>query len=133
MCILLVSTKILHVSCKFFARTWSIFAGRGKLGRLTMPLPESPPNLDLDDKCMMRFTDDGPEVEVRAQELEKVEELGRGAYGVVEKMRHRETNTIMAVKVYIALPTYPVILKIREKIRPKIYCLKFSNFKRFFY
>lgn len=43
--------------------------------------------------------EDGEEVEVRAQELEKIEELGRGAYGVVEKMRHRQTNVIMAVKV----------------------------------
>lgn len=63
-----------------------------------MPELESPPNLDLDDKCMMRFVEDGEEVEVRAQELEKIEELGRGAYGVVEKMRHRQTNVIMAVK-----------------------------------
>ncbi|KHN70840.1 Dual specificity mitogen-activated protein kinase kinase 6 [Toxocara canis] len=73
-------------------------AGKGKLGRLTMPKPESPPNLDLDDKCMMKFDDQGNEIEVRAQDLEKLEELGRGAYGVVEKMRHRETNIIMAVK-----------------------------------
>uniref|UniRef100_A0A183V753 mitogen-activated protein kinase kinase n=1 Tax=Toxocara canis TaxID=6265 RepID=A0A183V753_TOXCA len=72
--------------------------GKGKLGRLTMPKPESPPNLDLDDKCMMKFDDQGNEIEVRAQDLEKLEELGRGAYGVVEKMRHRETNIIMAVK-----------------------------------
>ncbi|VDK62870.1 unnamed protein product [Onchocerca ochengi] len=74
------------------------FASKSKLGRLTMPEPESLPNLDLDDKCMMKFSEDGEEVQVRAQELEKIEELGRGAYGVVEKMRHRQTNTIMAVK-----------------------------------
>lgn len=24
--------------------------------------------------------------------------LGHGAYGIVEKMRHRQTNTVMAVK-----------------------------------
>lgn len=76
----------------------SRLAGKGKLGRLTMPKPESAPNLDLDDKCMMKFDDQGSEIEVRAQDLEKIEELGRGAYGVVEKMRHRETNIIMAVK-----------------------------------
>lgn len=51
--------------------------------------------------CSCRFSEDGEEVQVRAQELEKIEELGRGAYGVVEKMRHRQTNTIMAVKVKI--------------------------------
>uniref|UniRef100_A0A914WX40 mitogen-activated protein kinase kinase n=1 Tax=Plectus sambesii TaxID=2011161 RepID=A0A914WX40_9BILA len=54
--------------------------------------------LDLDDKCMIKFVYGEPEVLVRAQDLEKLEELGRGAYGVVEKMRHRETGTIMAVK-----------------------------------
>ena len=26
--------------------------------------------------------------------------LGRGAYGVVEKMKHKQTGTIVAVKVY---------------------------------
>ncbi len=46
-----------------------------------------------------RFVDGEPEVLVRALDLEILEELGRGAYGVVEKMRHRETGTIMAVKV----------------------------------
>lgn len=46
-----------------------------------------------------RFSEDGEEVQVRAQELEKIEELGRGAYGVVAKMRHRQTNIVMAVKV----------------------------------
>lgn len=33
-----------------------------------------------------------------ADDLEKLCDLGRGAYGVVEKMRHRQTNTEMAVK-----------------------------------
>ncbi|VIO86483.1 Uncharacterized protein BM_BM5197 [Brugia malayi] len=74
------------------------FSSKSKLGRLTMPEPESPPNLDLDDKCMMKFSEDGDEVQVRAQDLEKIEELGRGAYGVVEKMRHCQTNTVIAVK-----------------------------------
>jgi len=37
--------------------------------------------------------------EVRADDLEVISELGRGAYGVVEKRRHRPTDTIMAVKV----------------------------------
>lgn len=35
---------------------------------------------------------------VEADNLEKICDLGRGAYGIVEKMRHRETNTVMAVK-----------------------------------
>jgi hypothetical protein len=50
-------------------------------------------------RCFDRF-DDGPEVLVRAQDLVLIEELGRGAYGVVEKMQIRDTNTIMAVKVF---------------------------------
>lgn len=37
--------------------------------------------------------------EVKADDLELIEELGRGAYGVVEKMRHVPSGVIMAVKV----------------------------------
>lgn len=37
--------------------------------------------------------------EVKADDLEPIEELGRGAYGVVEKMRHVPSGVIMAVKV----------------------------------
>lgn len=35
---------------------------------------------------------------VEADDLEKICDLGHGAYGIVEKMRHRQTNTVMAVK-----------------------------------
>lgn len=28
----------------------------------------------------------------------KIKDLGRGAYGIVEEMRHRSTGTVMAVK-----------------------------------
>ncbi|XP_076065460.1 dual specificity mitogen-activated protein kinase kinase lic isoform X2 [Oratosquilla oratoria] len=41
---------------------------------------------------------DGQDVEVSTDDLEVLEELGRGAYGVVEKMKHRPSNTVMAVK-----------------------------------
>ncbi|KAG7259434.1 hypothetical protein CRUP_002180 [Coryphaenoides rupestris] len=34
-----------------------------------------------------------------ADDLEQIEELGRGAYGVVDKMRHVPSGVIMAVKV----------------------------------
>ncbi|XP_067937846.1 dual specificity mitogen-activated protein kinase kinase 6-like [Watersipora subatra] len=37
-------------------------------------------------------------IECDAAHLEQLEELGRGAYGVVEKMRHTPSGTIMAVK-----------------------------------
>ena len=47
----------------------------------------------------------GSEVVVSANDLEKIVELGRGAYGVVEEMRHRPTGLIFAVKVpYIITP-----------------------------
>lgn len=66
-----------------------------------MPTENRTVNLDFIIFCIkfFRFSENGEEVQVRAQELEKIEELGRGAYGVVEKMRHRQTNTVMAVKV----------------------------------
>lgn len=35
---------------------------------------------------------------VEADDLEKISDLGRGAYGVVEKMKHVPSGTIMAVK-----------------------------------
>lgn len=38
-------------------------------------------------------------MEVDAAQLVKLQVLGRGAYGVVEKMKHQPTGTIMAVKV----------------------------------
>lgn len=37
--------------------------------------------------------------DVEADDLEKICDLGRGAYGVVEKMRHIPSGTVMAVKV----------------------------------
>jgi len=37
-------------------------------------------------------------IECDSAHLEVIEELGRGAYGVVEKMRHTPSGTIMAVK-----------------------------------
>lgn len=37
--------------------------------------------------------------EVEADDLVTISELGRGAYGVVEKVRHAQSSTIMAVKV----------------------------------
>lgn len=52
---------------------------------------------NLDSKTSI--TINGTVFEVEADDLEKIKELGRGAYGVVEKMRHKPTETIMAVKV----------------------------------
>jgi len=57
--------------------------------------PPSPPR-NLSDKATL--TVNGQEFECNAGELERLEELGRGAYGVVDKMIHRPTEKIMAVK-----------------------------------
>lgn len=60
------------------------------------PVAAAPP-VPLDDKCTMILN--GQSYTVRAQDLERLKELGRGAYGVVETMRHRESELVMAVKV----------------------------------
>ena len=45
------------------------------------------------------ITIDGEKFEIEADDLESICELGRGAYGVVEKMKHKKTGNIIAVKV----------------------------------
>lgn len=55
----------------------------------------SPPR-NLDKKATITIEDKTFEVE--ADDLEKIADLGRGAYGVVEKMKHIKTGTVMAVK-----------------------------------
>lgn len=75
------------------------FSRPGKhLPKISMPKPQETPTHNLEDFCKMKFDDQPEAVEVRAQDLEVIEELGRGAYGVVEKMRHRATGNILAVK-----------------------------------
>uniref|UniRef100_A0A1A8GJ53 mitogen-activated protein kinase kinase n=1 Tax=Nothobranchius korthausae TaxID=1143690 RepID=A0A1A8GJ53_9TELE len=54
------------------------------------------PPRDLDTKASVKIGDQN--VVVDADDLEQIEELGRGAYGVVEKMRHVPSGVIMAVK-----------------------------------
>lgn len=58
-------------------------------------LLSAPPNLN----SIARIQKDGKEVTVNADELDKVRELGRGAYGVVDLMKHKSTGLFMAVKV----------------------------------
>jgi mitogen-activated protein kinase kinase 3 len=41
--------------------------------------------------------------EVDADDLEMLSTLGRGAYGVVDKMKHKQSGTIMAVKVIVTI------------------------------
>ncbi|XP_077405955.1 dual specificity mitogen-activated protein kinase kinase 6 isoform X2 [Vanacampus margaritifer] len=60
------------------------------------PPPALPPR-DLDSKACVTIGDKN--FEVKADELERIGELGRGAYGVVDKMRHVPSGVIMAVKL----------------------------------
>ena len=39
------------------------------------------------------------QVDFNADDLQDLGEIGRGGFGTVNKMVHRKTNTIMAVKV----------------------------------
>ncbi|XP_036134279.1 dual specificity mitogen-activated protein kinase kinase 3 isoform X2 [Molossus molossus] len=59
-----------------------------------MPNPTPPRNLD--SRTFITIGDRNFEVE--ADDLVTISELGRGAYGVVEKVRHAQSGTIMAVK-----------------------------------
>ena len=61
--------------------------------RANAPSPV-PPNLDSTAK----ITIEGTEFQCNADDLESIQTLGRGAYGVVEKVRHRPSGTNMAVK-----------------------------------
>ncbi|KPP76524.1 dual specificity mitogen-activated protein kinase kinase 6-like, partial [Scleropages formosus] len=59
------------------------------------PLTASPPR-DLDSKACVTIGEKN--FVVKADDLEQISELGRGAYGVVDKMRHVPSGVIMAVK-----------------------------------
>ncbi|XP_037333049.1 dual specificity mitogen-activated protein kinase kinase 6 [Pungitius pungitius] len=60
-----------------------------------VPAAAAPPR-DLDSKADVKIG--GQNFVVKADDLEQIEELGRGAYGVVDKMRHVPSGVIMAVK-----------------------------------
>lgn len=53
---------------------------------------------EIDSKATL--TINGKKFECDASDLVHRRFLGRGAYGVVEEMIHRPSNTILAVKVY---------------------------------
>lgn len=59
------------------------------------PVPLAPPR-DLDSRA--EFTIQDESMVVDASDLSKIGDLGHGAYGIVDKMRHSVTGTIMAVK-----------------------------------
>ncbi|XP_060951064.1 dual specificity mitogen-activated protein kinase kinase 6 [Limanda limanda] len=58
--------------------------------------PAAAPPRDLDSKACVTIGEKN--FEVKADDLEQICELGRGAYGVVYKMRHVPSGLIMAVK-----------------------------------
>ncbi|XP_036297489.1 dual specificity mitogen-activated protein kinase kinase 3 [Pipistrellus kuhlii] len=60
------------------------------------PAPSPTPPRNLDSRTFITIGDRNFEVE--ADDLVTIAELGRGAYGVVEKVRHAQSGTIMAVK-----------------------------------
>ncbi|MED6251233.1 Dual specificity mitogen-activated protein kinase kinase 6, partial [Ataeniobius toweri] len=60
------------------------------------PTPAAVPPRDLDSKACVTIGE--KKCEVKADDLEQICELGRGAYGVVDKMRHVPSGLIMAVK-----------------------------------
>jgi mitogen-activated protein kinase kinase 3 len=55
------------------------------------------PPRNLDQRTTMILG--GKEYTVDATDLERLCELGRGAYGTVEKRRHIQSGTVLAVKV----------------------------------
>ena len=72
------------------------------------PQTSSTPPRDLDSKACISIGNQN--FEVKADDLEPIVELGRGAYGVVEKMRHVPSEQIMAVKVAFAFPRRFLVL-----------------------
>jgi len=76
-------------------------AGRKKKGpplKFTPFTPEEAPKPPENVDSRTTISIDGRTFEVDAADLEPLEQLGRGAYGIVEKMRHSQSQTIMAVK-----------------------------------
>ncbi|XP_043941100.1 dual specificity mitogen-activated protein kinase kinase 6 isoform X2 [Protopterus annectens] len=69
-----------------------------KLSKEVFDQPQQSPTppRDLDSKACINIG--GQNFEVKADDLEPITELGRGAYGVVEKMKHTPSGQIMAVK-----------------------------------
>ncbi|XP_078427257.1 dual specificity mitogen-activated protein kinase kinase 6 isoform X6 [Cetorhinus maximus] len=69
-----------------------------KLSKEVFEQPQASPTppRDLDSKACIAIGEKN--FEVKADDLEPLSELGRGAYGVVEKMRHTPSGTLMAVK-----------------------------------
>jgi serine/threonine protein kinase len=81
-------------------------ARAGAITPLRMPEQQAtakpPPNIDLPDVATV--TIDNETFELSVDDLEVEDELGRGQYGQVNKMKHKLTGKIMAVKRIRATP-----------------------------
>lgn len=75
-------------------------AGKRKGPPLKIIVPNDAPAIipprNLDTRTTITIGDHV--FDVAADDLEKICDLGRGAYGIVEKMKHRQSGTILAVK-----------------------------------
>jgi len=73
--------------------------GRGppKLSINSAP-PEPPPAVPADLETYTNITINNQTFVIEADDLDVICELGRGAYGVVEKMYHKKSETTLAVK-----------------------------------
>ncbi|PAA90131.1 hypothetical protein BOX15_Mlig002141g2, partial [Macrostomum lignano] len=60
---------------------------------LPIPIANDQP---LTEKTTIRLS--GEDVEVHVNDLEVIDKLGQGQYGVVEKVRHKNTNCLFALK-----------------------------------
>ena len=67
-----------------------------KPDKLLLTPPSVPKIPDLPKGAIIRV--DGNDVNIDADDLESLGVLGRGAYGVVEKVKHNKTGTVLAVK-----------------------------------
>ena len=56
------------------------------------------PPRNLDSKATIKIND--KQFEIEASDLQLIQNLGRGAFGIVDKMMHRPSGAILAVKVY---------------------------------
>ncbi|EDW62595.1 dual specificity mitogen-activated protein kinase kinase 6 [Drosophila novamexicana] len=73
------------------------------------PEPAFVPPRNLDSRATIQIGEQTFDID--ADSLEKICDLGRGAYGIVEKMRHRQTGTVLAVK------RIPMTVNFREQQR----------------
>ena len=87
----------------------------------------SRPPSDIDSRTTITIGDRNFDVD--AADLEAICTLGRGAYGIVEKMRHKETNTIIAVKVCSSHFQFMGNIFIADKIKACTACLAISTCK----